>query len=267
VNGSLKAIFIECSFDDSVRDTDLYGHLCPRHLIVELAFLAERVQSVRKYEKMYQIEGTEEAEPKWSTVNLQEPPSPATLKKKRKRASEALGNGSPTQTLQPSPEPARGGRSASNTRRKTGHSDPPIGRAHSPLRPSETEADEYVSEESPNHDRAPMSPPLVRPHHQPPYLQSQQQGQHVGRQTNLAADRRGALHIAPPEKGGGGKSDVKHMGDALKGLTVHIIHIKDTLSDGPSQGDVILGQLRARGKESGLGCEFEVTSCGESVWV
>jgi cAMP phosphodiesterase len=267
VNGSLKAIFIECSFDDSVRDTDLYGHLCPRHLVVELTYLAERVQAVWKYEKMYQIGEAEEVEPKWSTVNLQEPPSPASLKKKRKRASEALGNGSPTQIPQPSPETTGGGRSASNTRRKTGHSDPLIGRAHSPLRLSETDTDGDVSEESPNHDRGPMSPPLVRPHHQPPHLQSQQQGQHVGRQTNLAADRKGALHIAPPEKGGGGKSDVKHMGDALKGLTVHIIHIKDTLSDGPSQGDVILGQLRARGKESGLGCEFDVTSCGESVWV
>jgi cAMP phosphodiesterase len=268
VNGSLKAIFIECSFDDSVRDTDLYGHLCPRHLVAELTFFAEKVQWVRKYEKTNQIGETEEVEPKWGSVNLREPPSPTALKKKRKRASEALGNGSPTHIPPPpSPETAHGGRSASYARRKTGHSDSPIARARSPLRPNETEVDGYTSEESLNLDRGPMSPPLVRPHHQSPHLQSQQQGHHVERQTNLAADRKGTLHILTPEKAGGGKSEVKHMGDALKGLTVHIIHIKDTLSDGPSQGDVILGQLRAGGKESGLGCEFDVTSCGESIWI
>ena len=262
VNGSLKAIFIECSFDDSVRDTDLYGHLCPRHLVAELTFFAQRVQSVRKYEKMNSIGDAEEVKAKTShAVNLQEPPSPNTLKKKRKRASEVLGNGSPPSHIpQPSLDTTRTGRSVSHTRRKVGHNDPPLGRGLSPLRQSEVDADGYISEESLNHGRGPMSPPLARPQHQPP-----QPSQHVGRQANLAVDRTGSLHVAPPGKET--KAEVKHMGDALEGLTVHIIHVKDTLSDGPSQGDVILGQSRARGKESGLGCVFDVTSCGESIWV
>jgi cAMP phosphodiesterase len=267
VNGCLKAIFIECSFDDSVRDTDLYGHLCPRHLIAELTFFAQRVQSVRKYEKMSKIEDGEEVEAKTSPMNLQEPPSPTTFRKKRKRASEVLGNGSPpTHIPQPSPETARKSRTVSHSRRKIGHSDPLGGRALSPLRQIENDADGDVSDDSLNHGRGPMSPPLVRPQHQPLQLQTQQHNQHVGKQASLAVDRTGSVHIAPPEKGGG-KTEVKHMGDALKGLTVHIIHVKDTLSDGPSQGDIILGQLRARGKESGLACEFDVTCCGESVWV
>jgi cAMP phosphodiesterase len=270
VNGSLKAIFIECSFDDSVRDTDLYGHLCPRHLIAELAFFAQRVQSVRMYEKMNSIGGGEEFEAKTSPLNLQEPPSPSTLKKKRKRASEALGNGSiPTHIPRPSPETAGTGPRVSHSRRKIGHNDPMGARALSPLRQSEKDADGDVSDESLTHGRGPMSPPLARPHHQPPQQHPQQhpqqQSKQVGRQTSLAVDRTGSLQIGPPEKGP--KTEVKHVGDALKGLTVHIIHVKDTLSDGPSQGDVILGQLRARGEESGLGCEFDVTNCGESIWV
>ena len=268
-NGSLKAIFIECSFDDSVSDADLYGHLCPRHLVDELTFFAQRVQAVRKYERMNCIGGVEEVDTKKTTLNLQEPPSPSSLKRKRKRASEALGNGTPpTRILQASSEAARTtGRSVSRTRRKVGTGDPLLGKALSSLPSAEHEGDGYISEESLSRERGPMSPPLVRQHHhQPPQPHAQQPSQYVAGQASLTVDQTGSVHIVPPEKGVA-KVEVKHMGDALKGLTVHIIHIKDTLADGPSQGDVILGQLRARGKESGLGCEFHVTSCGESIWV
>jgi hypothetical protein len=53
----------------------------------------------------------------------------------------------------------------------------------------------------------------------------------------------------------------------LKGVTVHIIHVKDSLADGPSQGDIISDQLAKAAAEAGLGCGFDVTSCGESIWV
>ncbi|RMJ26407.1 phosphodiesterase [Aspergillus sp. HF37] len=42
-NGTLRAIFIECSYNDSIDDGSLYGHLCPRHLIAELSVLATKV--------------------------------------------------------------------------------------------------------------------------------------------------------------------------------------------------------------------------------
>ncbi|OAX80410.1 hypothetical protein ACJ72_05261 [Emergomyces africanus] len=47
-NGSLRAIFVECSFSDSVEDSCLYGHLCPRHLIAELEVLAGKVLAAKK---------------------------------------------------------------------------------------------------------------------------------------------------------------------------------------------------------------------------
>lgn len=46
--GTLRAIFIECSYDDSVDDGSLYGHLCPRHLISELAVLAVKVEDIQQ---------------------------------------------------------------------------------------------------------------------------------------------------------------------------------------------------------------------------
>ena len=47
VDGKLKAIFIECSFDDSQKDNMLYGHLAPRWMIVEMKNLADAVRRVR----------------------------------------------------------------------------------------------------------------------------------------------------------------------------------------------------------------------------
>jgi len=45
---TLRAIFIECSFSDSIDDAYLYGHLCPRHLVAELSVLAAKVMALRE---------------------------------------------------------------------------------------------------------------------------------------------------------------------------------------------------------------------------
>ena len=46
--GILRAIFIECSYTDSVNDSFLYGHLCPRHLIEELSHLATKTEQAKR---------------------------------------------------------------------------------------------------------------------------------------------------------------------------------------------------------------------------
>lgn len=43
VAGRLRGIVIECSYDDSQADEVLFGHVNPRHLMAELAVLAEKV--------------------------------------------------------------------------------------------------------------------------------------------------------------------------------------------------------------------------------
>ncbi|PLB37449.1 3',5'-cyclic-nucleotide phosphodiesterase PDE1 [Aspergillus candidus] len=52
VNSDLRAIFIECSYNDGTEDCVLYGHLCPRHLIKELLVLAHRVFALRNPEQI-----------------------------------------------------------------------------------------------------------------------------------------------------------------------------------------------------------------------
>ncbi|KAL4975667.1 cAMP phosphodiesterases class-II-domain-containing protein [Aspergillus desertorum] len=46
-SGTLRAIFIECSYADSTEDVYLFGHLCPRHLVDELSVLAARVADIK----------------------------------------------------------------------------------------------------------------------------------------------------------------------------------------------------------------------------
>lgn len=57
----------------------------------------------------------------------------------------------------------------------------------------------------------------------------------------------------------------------LKDVKVVIIHVKDTLTDGPLVGDQILVELKEGEKVlheqgKGLGCTFEISRSGESYW-
>lgn len=237
--GHLKAIFIECSYDDSVRDADLYGHLCPRHLIAELRFLAERVLQTRKatgHTLKEEADGTTVP-----TIQTQPPeihlPS---LDAKRKRKRPLNGDLSKTPEVAPhefatppSPRPLQSGHvgakspGGSSTRRKTSH-------------------------------------------HSVPEYATQQRAETPTRKRSVQfAAGTGPLLSIPPSGGfaayPGGTN--KKLDEPLKGLTVHIIHVKDTMLDGPSPGTVILEELRTQDKEAGLGVVFDVTACGESVWV
>ncbi|KAI1422038.1 cAMP phosphodiesterase class-II [Xylaria sp. FL1777] len=52
--------------------------------------------------------------------------------------------------------------------------------------------------------------------------------------------------------------------NALRGLKVVIIHVKEKLVDGDPPGDTILAQLQEAEEEAQLGCEFVISSAGQS---
>lgn len=52
-----------------------------------------------------------------------------------------------------------------------------------------------------------------------------------------------------------------------EGFKVVIIHVKETLSDGPVPGDVILEQLQEYEEEAQLGCEFIISKSGQSFYL
>lgn len=227
-SGTLKAIFIECSYDDSVRDEDLYGHLCPRHLIAELSVLAGKVMTHRRSQQ---------------GMNLQEPPSPGALRKKRKRNIDE-----PSVALKPAASaPTRPfylppGNPGPTEMSPTAQS--PTGRLSSPRRGRTV----HVVDGSPDDLSKDVSDDPVCP---------------LTPGGSLARPPGPGRHPNPHSP----VSIPSRLPAPLKGLTVFIIHVKDTLADAPPQGDVILEQLQDQGNEAGLGCEFEVTSDGESIWL
>ena len=55
--------------------------------------------------------------------------------------------------------------------------------------------------------------------------------------------------------------------EPLLGLNVIIIHVKETLRDGPEPGENILAQLEKAGEEEQLGCTFAISKAGASIWL
>ena len=53
----------------------------------------------------------------------------------------------------------------------------------------------------------------------------------------------------------------------LKGLQVIIIHVKETLKDGPEPAETVLAQLEQAEKAAQLGCTFSISKAGASIWL
>lgn len=264
-NCTLKAMFIECSYDDSVRDTDLYGHLCPRHLIQELLFLA---QEVTEYKARNQPSGADTPIPATEARKTTEQISPPESTRKRKKLNGSAPSASDMeQVARLSDVPAQasissgyvGTRSSSNKRKTSlststvpGDVSPISLRGTSPSRiplPAKHVhfgANTAPSTGSPRLSASIPSPsPATKPQHHPP----------------------SSLAMHAPTIDTSGSSHSERPPDPMKGLVVHIIHVKDTLMDGPSPGETILAQLEAGAKEVGLECEFDVTDFGQSIWI
>ncbi|KAK5094361.1 3',5'-cyclic-nucleotide phosphodiesterase pde1 [Lithohypha guttulata] len=256
-NGTLKAIFIECSYEDSVRDSDLYGHLCPRHLIQELLFLAREVAECKAAKALTRVPMfTSGAEQRRATDSL----GPAEVTKKRKRVN---GSVEPDIPQSPSTTGYVGTRSSSS-RRKTststsavaGDVSPMALRAQSPSRIPQATKHVHFSGHSPS------GPPRIRTGS----LSSQPLT--AASPTNSTRPASHSLNAALHQSAIAEDSNAfEKPHDSLSNLTVHIIHVKDTLTDGPGPGEIILEQLAERADEIGLQCGFHTTEFGESIWV
>ncbi|ESZ96933.1 cAMP phosphodiesterase class-II [Sclerotinia borealis F-4128] len=175
VRGTLKAIFIECSFDDSRATEMLFGHFAPRFLIEELEVLAAEVERCRD-----------------------ESQSP---RRQRDRDRERGSPGSPTDL-----DYFRKSISIRKEKRGLGVRPPPI--------------------------------------NTPSY----------------------AIH-SQGHRRASGDGNVFHEENALEGVKIVIIHVKEKMEDGEEPREVILRQLKAFEKDSKLGCEFVVSEKGMNVYL
>lgn len=202
-SGSLRAMFIECSYNDSVDDEILYGHLCPRHLIAELKVLALKVAEAQN-------------------------PHTRGRSSKRKRKDSAPSHD------QISP---RSVRPLAHLTKSNVVSSAPVdsGDANTGVS-SEQIADGYRANINEPGDIDVL-----------PAVDSKSSSSNNSNNTDTAV------------------SDSEQL--PLAGLAVYIIHIKDTLTDGPHPSERILQELRQQSDEAKLGCEFFVPKQGEGIWI
>jgi hypothetical protein len=66
-----------------------------------------------------------------------------------------------------------------------------------------------------------------------------------------------------PQQQPSSSSSYSRLRNALKGLKVVIIHVKEPMTDGPKAGEVILDELVRHEREARLGVEFVVSEKGQ----
>lgn len=212
-SGTLRAIFIECSYDDSVDDNSLYGHLCPRHLVAELQTLATKV------------------------LDKQKPSRSSAGGKRKRQESESVNDDRPV-----SPKTKRVG-STGTRKSSTCTGTQPERRSH-----------RRSGQSNPGESAGAEVPDLVYDEQQTPSIPDP-----------LDDGDDGADADDPNAQGNILWAESTPL--PLAGLSVYIIHIKETLTDGPPPGNRILQELRTQGEAAGLGCEFYVPMSGEGVWI
>jgi len=267
-NGTLKAVFIECSYDDSVRDTDLYGHMCPRHLIEELLFLAKEVADYRARKNSTGTDTPIHTTP--AKRPAEQPDSPRSTRKRTRLNGSTSSASDMEQVTQLPDTPAPGnpsnlyvGARSSAYGRKTslststlpGDSSPVPLRHISPSRIPQPAR--HVHFPGSSADAMTASPGQITS----PSLA----GNSISHNP-MNSPMQAATH-GPSVDTSTGNAQPEGQPDPMKGLVVHIIHVKDTLMDGPSPGEIILAQLNESAKAAGLECEFDVTDSGQSIWV
>ena len=244
--GLLAAVFIECSYDDSQPNETLFGHLAPRHLVAELAGLAGRVSQLRRQQALDSERRTKSSSPPRNANAA----VATTAQRKRKRPPLA-NNPSADDHRTPSRSPSRG-RSSHRSKTRRSYSS------------SLSRTAERMSRDSsvgggggggggdavlPGTKHAPKLklPPSI-------YTSVRAGGRYEGADEGVEDDR--------------GDGDGDDDGDGpLAGLKVVVIHVKDTLRDGPQPAEIIQRQLREMAVETGLGCEISVARTGQAVWV
>jgi cAMP phosphodiesterase len=231
--GYLSGIFIECSYSDSQGDAVLFGHLAPRHLIDELLVLADMVAGSRREQSPGGASGERD-------------------KSGRKRKRKSFGN---LPSLLPGEEHVVTVGKRSRSHSHAASTQTGTLRTLSSLRREDTGiVDASMDDSDATAQPQPVATVADRgrhaPHSAPAHLDSP-----TG--TRFALDA--------TDVGGSTREN------ALSGLRVVVIHVKDNMADGPLVGETILQELRVHEERlavtgKGLGCVFELSTEGASYY-
>ena len=239
VAGNLRAVFIECSFDNTQPDAFLFGHLNPKHLYDELSTLAGRVITMRQ-EMADDALLQREAENAGVELSREGNASPS---KKRKRMSIDNWSG----------------------KQKTSESrwqNLPRGRK------------DDISEEEPaflrNTDGG-VSPKCTAsdPDDSPSEISLSQSGE-TKFDVPKPEDESGTYTVSPSANGSADKTledkDVHESSPPLAGLLIVVTHVKDTLEDDVDTPSRVYESLMKLESQRKLGCKFIMAKRGLSIF-
>lgn len=249
VNGLLKGIFIECSYEDSQSDETLFGHLAPRHLIAELQSLAEKVQTYRNNisddnrKRKRQSNGMKIADEasadREGRSSRRGRPSfrkRPTVKSKATSTSPSGRNFSTTEIT--SPRSQTPSSSHQPLIISSPHATALAAASPVPMSASSTLAESFANvTTTEDAGEMPLSPDT--PHG--PCYNSQ------------------STEITTRSSGGAARP--------LEGLPVVIIHVKETLRDGPPVQEAILRQLEMHEEKAQTGVKFMMSQRGGSFYL
>lgn len=250
VSGVLRGIFIECSYDDSQGDAILFGHMAPRHLVHELSILAHMVREERNtriQEKAARKRkrsahsasgvGGVGVGAGASAVGLT---TASSQYDNKKRSKSVVSRSSSMQTRRISLPTALAGAQAA-TAAATAAAAPTMNADSSP---------------TPSPSKALPAPMTLGAMAEEAQSQTQTQSQ------------------TPTQMHGQTQTHAQSQIPPLRGVKVVVIHVKDTMKDGPHVSERILRQLEAHalelrdvgGPAAELGCEFLISESGKDYW-
>ena len=228
--GSLAAIFIECSYDDSRSNDRLFGHLKPVYVIEELRALAIEVGAARQA--------------RLAPASTPDP-GPHESTKKRKRLSDAGAT--------PRSVPKQS--ATEDVHHENPNTEEPVSpRTFGTLEGPATAASSVAVDSTGSSKTAGRAGESLMPHLSTP--------------THQLSLREAETPLLLNNSGTCGSGDGEDQGQhQLKGLKVVIIHVKEKLSDETDVGETILEELLEHEREAQLGCEFIMAKSGHSFYL
>lgn len=239
VTGKLKAILIECSYDDSRPVDRLFGHLTPSFLVQEMTVLAEEVKNAKAQMAM---ERGREQDSRRGSKRKRDMQDDSTIAGRRRTTRAVVRERSFAGEEPVSPRTSQGRAGSINSQsQQMRHDSAPaetsrLSQPVAQLSLRDLERSYTASSNpSPKTSVSQPIPGLVVP----------------------------GSALPPPAVGIAREDDVPQ----LAGVKVVIIHMKDTMDDEPPIGQIILEELTEHEAfmETPLGCEWIISEVGQSL--
>lgn len=252
VMGTLKAILIECSYDDSRPVDRLFGHLTPSFLIQELTVLADEVKGAKARIAM----DKDQQDNRRGSKRKRDTHDESTLAGRRRVTRAALRD---SHSNANSTGPAAGGNTPEPVSPRTIKGHGGGGSVCSGSQP-QLQRDSSAGESS-----TLLSQPVAQLSLRGELERTYTASSNPSPGSSVTHPPGAAAALAAAQRARVAQADVPQLG----GIKVVIIHMKDTMDDEPPIGQNILEELNEHeaDMDTPLGCEWVISEVGQSLFL